>query len=136
MLITVSAGIVWRDSRFLIDEKTRGPFKNFWEFPGGKIEAGESPLKALVRELREELGITVTKTEFWQSRTHTYPEISVNLHFFHVTGFLGEPHPEEGQRIRWVTIEEALQIPFLEADTAIIHDLAARKDGAPRKTKG
>ena len=131
--IAVSAGILWRGDLFLACEKIRGPYKHYWEFPGGKLEPYESPREALIRELQEELGITVTEARFWQSIRHSYPEMSVIVHFFHVHAFLGEPRAQEGQTIRWIHQAEALALPFLEADTAIVHDIAAYRAA---QTKG
>ena len=126
--VDVAAGIIWRGDRFLAAERPAGSsHEGFWEFPGGKIEEGESPSDALDRELREELGITVTEAAFWQIVAHDYRErgIHVRLHFFHVRRFVGEPEPKENQRLRWVTTEEALALNFLPADHRILAQLNA-----------
>jgi len=125
--ITVAAGIIWKDKRFLIDQKKTGMFANYWEFPGGKCEANESPSQALVRELKEELGIEATKSSLWQILEHTYSEakLHVFLHFFHVLHFIGEPKSKEGQSIRWVYPTEAMSLPFLAADKPILTQLSS-----------
>lgn len=95
--IEVAAGIIWRGGRFLAARRPPDrPLEGYWEFPGGKLEGGESPAEALARELAEELGIGVRKAAFWQSVMHTYAErgFRVRLHFFHVMAFTGEPCPE------------------------------------------
>lgn len=126
--VDVAAGIIWRGDRFLAAERPSGSsHEGFWEFPGGKIEEGESPGDALAREICEELGITVTESVFWQIIEHAYPEraIHVCLHFFHVRRFEGDPAPMENQRLRWVTTEEALALNFLPADHRILAQLNA-----------
>ena len=105
--------------------------EGYWEFPGGKLEAGESPAEALARELAEELGIGVRECRFWQSLEHSYAErgFRVRLHFFHVTAFSGEPCPAEGQNLRWVTPAEAPELGFLPADAGVLEQL--RAEGPP-----
>jgi len=102
-IVDVAAAVLQRpDNSFLLAQ--RPPDKiwaGYWEFPGGKIEPGESPYHALVRELREELGITVTTAYPWVTRVFTYPHATVRLHFFRVTAWNGELHPHEGQEFAW-----------------------------------
>ena len=90
------------DGTFLLAQ--RPPDKiwaGYWEFPGGKIEPGETPYHALVRELREELGIEVQTAYSWLTRVYTYPHATVRLNFFRVTAWSGELHPHEGQQFSW-----------------------------------
>ena len=127
-LVEVAAGIIWRGERFLAAQRpTDKPLEGYWEFPGGKLEEGESPSEALVRELAEELGIGVRQCRFWQSLEHSYAErgFRVRLHFFHVSLFSGEPCLTEGQNLRWVTPAEALELGFLPADAHVLEQLRA-----------
>lgn len=127
-LIEVAAGIIWRGGRFLAAQRpTDKPLEGYWEFPGGKLEKGESPAEALARELAEELGIGVRECRFWQSLEHSYAErgFRVRLYFFHVTAFSGEPCPAEGQNLRWVTPAEAPELGFLPADAGVLEQLWA-----------
>ena len=122
--ITVVAGIVWNKGRFLAAKRPEGkPFAGFWEFPGGKIEPGESADHALVREFAEEMNIIPTAWEYWREVRHEYPELTVTLHFFHITEYNGDLHPLEGHEIGWFTHAQAMSMPFLEADIAIVDDL-------------
>ena len=93
--IQVAAGIIWREGRFLAARRPEGkPRAGFWEFPGGKQEPNESIEETLRRELREELGIVCAAPVPWRTISHAYPEMTVVLHFMHVTEFSGEPAPQ------------------------------------------
>ena len=102
-VVEVAAAVLQRpDNSFLLAQ--RPPDKiwaGYWEFPGGKIEPGEIPCHALVRELREELGIEVQTAYPWVTRVYTYPHATVRLNFFRVTAWSGELHPHEGQQFAW-----------------------------------
>ncbi|MGE4299185.1 MAG: (deoxy)nucleoside triphosphate pyrophosphohydrolase [Desulfovibrionaceae bacterium] len=122
--IEVVAGILWRDGRFLAARRPEGkPMAGFWEFPGGKVEAGETLEAALVRELGEELAVTPVAYAYWREKRHDYESLRVRLHFFHVNEFSGAPEACEGHALKWVTTGEARAMPFLEADTDIVHAL-------------
>jgi 8-oxo-dGTP diphosphatase len=123
----VAAGIL-RDSsgRLLITERLcDGPFNGLWEFPGGKIAAGEDPRDALKRELAEELGIEVTSSRPFMDLHHVYPDRTVDLEFFVVTGWRGDPSGLEGQQIRWVKPGELDVGHLLPADAPVIEALLA-----------
>ncbi len=94
-----------------------------WEFPGGKLEVGESVQQGLVRELDEELGIRPTASEPLICITHHYPECSIKLDVHRVTAFEGEAHGREGQPIRWIRPEEMRMDLFPEADRPVINAL-------------
>ncbi len=124
--IDVVAGIIWRGGEYLAVRRPPGkPMAGFWEFPGGKVEPGETLEQALVRELDEELGIRVQECAFWQSVEHAYPHLLVRLHFFHVREMDGEPRSREGHELAWVTPEGGGDLGFLEADAGIVEELKA-----------
>ena len=102
-IVEVSAAVLQRpDGSFLLAQRPADKiWAGYWEFPGGKIEPGETPYHALVRELREELGIGVETAYPWITRIFTYPHAMVRLHFFRVTEWRGELHPHEGQEFAW-----------------------------------
>ncbi len=115
-LVEVSAAVVQRpDGSFLLAQ--RPPDKiwaGYWEFPGGKVEPGETARAALVRELREELGIHVETAYPWLTRVFAYPHATVKLNFFRVTAWSGELHPHEGQEFAWQGTSNASQFNFFK----------------------
>ena len=104
-ITAVAVGILRRrDGQVLFAQRPPGKvYAGYWEFPGGKIEPGESALDALVRELDEELGIRVTSATEWIAQRHVYPHAHVELRFFLVNAWDGEPDAREGQRFAWQT---------------------------------
>lgn len=120
----------------LLAERPEGkPWHGYWEFPGGKVEANETPAAALKRELREELGISVTTMYPWLTRTHDYEAKydaagklesaakTVALHFFMVTAWDGEPFGQEKQRISWQNPAKPNVAPMLPANAPILNAL-------------
>ncbi len=102
-IVEVSAAVLQRpDGSFLLAQRPSDKiWAGYWEFPGGKVEPGETAQHALVRELREELGIEVQTAYPWLTRVFTYPHATVRLSFFRVTAWSGELHPHEGQQFSW-----------------------------------
>jgi 8-oxo-dGTP diphosphatase len=94
-----------------------------WEFPGGKVGAGESEPEALIRELREELGVVVHEPHFCLRLTHAYPDRTVQLSCWIVRDFSGEPRGLDGQELKWVAAAELVQQDILEADRPFIEAL-------------
>ena len=108
----------------LITERVGGgPFQGMWEFPGGKIGDGESPEQALARELAEELGIELGAAERFMHLEHDYPDRSVSIHFFLVSGWSNEPAGLEGQALCWVPPAELDDHDILPADVPVIEAL-------------
>lgn len=95
----------------------------YWEFPGGKIEPGETAHDALVRELHEELGITVQTAYPWLTRVFAYPHATVRLRFFRVTAWMGELHAHEGQQFAWQQPGNVVVAPVLPANAPILRAL-------------
>lgn len=96
-----------------------------WEFPGGKVEAGESLQQALTRELREELAIDVLACQPLLKIVHDYPDKQVLLDVWLVSEFAGEARGVEGQPLRWVTLDELVNYSFPEANLGIVTHLQA-----------
>jgi 8-oxo-dGTP diphosphatase len=131
--LQVVAGILCgRDGHVLIAERLGdGPFHGMWEFPGGKIAAGESAGAALARELREEIGISLRASEHFMSLEHSYPDRHVAIDFYLVTAWENAPVGLEGQELRWLPIEELPNAPLLPADEPVVNALSLMAaDGA------
>jgi 8-oxo-dGTP diphosphatase len=121
----VAAGILRDENgRILITERVAGgPFHGMWEFPGGKIADSETAQDALTRELIEELGITVTDAEPFMELHHEYPDRIVDLEFFLVSEWEGEPAGLEGQEIRWIVAADIDPDLLLPADAPVVERL-------------
>jgi 8-oxo-dGTP diphosphatase len=124
-ILEVSAAVLQReDGTFLLAQRPAGKiWAGYWEFPGGKIEPGETPYHALVRELHEELGITVQTAYPWLTRVFTYPHATVRLNFFRVTAWSGELHPHEGQQFSWQFPARVAVKPMLPANAPVLRSL-------------
>ncbi len=113
------------DGRVLLAQRPSGkPYAGYWEFPGGKVEPGESLETALARELHEELGIVVTRACRWVTRVFEYPHAIVRLNFFRVFDWQGEPHPHEGQVFSWQQPDAVEVTPLLPANFPILKALS------------
>lgn len=123
-VLDVVAGIIWQDGQYLAVERPAGArMEGWWEFPGGKIETGETRDDALVRELQEELGITVSEFEYWREVEHEYDEFVVRLNFFNIYKYSGKLTSLENQRMEWVDPTKAPSLRYLPADVAIVDAL-------------
>jgi len=118
----VAAAVIERpDGTFLLACRPEGkPYPGYWEFPGGKVEPGEDPREALVRELKEELGIGVREATPWITRVYAYTHATVRLHFFRVTAWDGDPQPLEDQAIAWQHPGATDVSPMLPANTPVL----------------
>ena len=119
-VIVVVAAVIERSGAFLLTLRPAGThLANHWEFPGGKCLPTETHTEALRRELYEELDIVTDVGDCLLRVTHTYPERTVELHFYRCD-FRGEPKPMLGQEMRWVNREDLPALPFPEADAELI----------------
>ena len=130
-IVEVAAAVMLRaDGReFLLAQRPEGKvYAGYWEFPGGKVEPGESVRDALIRELQEELGITVTACSPWLTRQFTYPHATVRLNFWRVTAWDGEigiTAPLEHSAVDWQKTGEAATVtPILPANDPILKALS------------
>ena len=109
--VDVAVGVlIDGQGRFLLTSRPAGKvYAGFWEFPGGKVEAGEAIEQALRRELQEELGITIGPVQPWQIELMDYPHARVRLHFCKVFAWQGDFEMREGQAMAWQTLPVAVQ---------------------------
>lgn len=131
-VVEVAVGVLLRaDGRFLLTSRPPGKvYAGYWEFPGGKLEPGESVEQALARELQEELGLAVdpATVQRWREQLVDYPHALVRLHFCRVTAWRGEPSMREGQRAAWERLP--VQVAPLLAGTLPVLDWL-REEGWP-----
>jgi len=125
-IVRVAAAILQRgDGKVLLAQRLPGtPYAGYWEFPGGKLEPGESARDALRRELDEELGIAVTRAAPWLTQRYEYPHAHVELDFFRVFAWQGEPHGRDGQAIAWQQPTAIEVTPLLPANAPVLRALA------------
>ena len=124
--VEVAAAVIERpDGAFLMASRPQGKvYAGWWEFPGGKVEPGETARHALERELGEELGISLETAWPWLNRAYDYEHARVMLRFFRVTAWHGEPHPHEGQgALAWVHAARPEVAPILPANDPILRGL-------------
>lgn len=119
LLLVAAAALVRSDGRLLLAQRPKGKaMAGLWEFPGGKVEAGESPQGALARELMEELGIAVSEAdmEAFSFASHAYEKFHLLMPVFIARRWEGEVEAREGQQLAWVSAAEIRSYPAPEAD--------------------
>lgn len=129
-MITVVAAVIEREGRLLICQRRKeDPFPLKWEFPGGKVEPGESPEEALKRELREELGVTLRRSREIARAEQTYPQLRPprEIRFFAADIDNDEIMPQVFEQILWVQPKELAEYDFLAANATLVAHLATGK---------
>ncbi|MEX2520200.1 MAG: 8-oxo-dGTP diphosphatase MutT [Paracoccaceae bacterium] len=123
LVLVAAVALIDRDGRVLIAERPEGkPMAGLWEFPGGKIEPGETPEEALIRELQEELGV-----DTWASclapltfASHAYPDFHLLMPLFACRKWQGTPMAKEGQRLKWARVDALRDYPMPPADLPLV----------------
>ena len=119
-----------REGRFLLTSRPEGKvYAGYWEFPGGKLEAGETVHDALARELHEELGITIGASHPWKDLVMDYPHARVRLHFRKVFDWRGDHEMREGQAMAWESLPVASR-PVLPGTVPVLEWFAAERGHA------
>lgn len=128
--IRVVAAVIREGGRIFATARGYGAYRGKWEFPGGKIEKGETPEAALERELFEELGVKTQTGRIYYAIHHSYPEKDVLLLFYRSSLIEGEPHPIEEADIRWIEEGQLREFDWAEADAPLIDLIANDGFGA------
>ena len=116
----VAAAVIVKEDKALIDKRnSSGLLGGLWEFPGGKVEAGETLAEALIRELREELGVEIAVGEPLGSYRHAYTHFKVTVHTFRAAIVEGEPKPLQSEQVAWVEISRLGEYPMGKVDRLI-----------------
>jgi len=123
--LNIAAGIIRNSAKeiFITQRDASSHMAGFWEFPGGKIESGETPEQAVIRELQEEVGIDAEAPVLLKTLEHRFPDRIITLYFFLVEEWQGEPYGKEGQPKRWVKQSELKAEEFPPANEAIVNAL-------------
>ena len=125
--IVVVAAIIVRDRRIFATQRGYGEWKDWWEFPGGKIEHGETPEDALKREIREELATEIEMDELFTTVEYDYPKFHLTMHCYLCTIVNGELSLLEHEDARWLAIDELDSVKWLPADKDVIEKLTTTK---------
>ncbi|WP_405286703.1 (deoxy)nucleoside triphosphate pyrophosphohydrolase [Methanobrevibacter sp.] len=126
--LNVVAAIIKKENKILATKRGYGEFINMWEFPGGKIEAGESQKEALIREIKEELDCTIKPTKFALDLEYQYPTFYLKMACFEAVITEGTPRLLEHNDARWLTREELDSVNWIPADLQIIDYLKKTMD--------
>ncbi len=121
--IEVVAAVIRDGGRILATERGYGDFKGGWEFPGGKMEPGETPKAAVVREIEEELRVTVRPTAFIETVEYDYPTFHLTMHCFMCEVVSGEITLTEHLAMKWLTKETLETVDWLPADVSVVRKL-------------
>ena len=119
-VIRVAAAVIRDGNRILTTQRGYGDFKGGWEFPGGKIEEGEMPQEALVREIEEELGIEIVVGDLIDTVEYDYPTFHLSMDCFWAEIVTGDVVLKEHEAAKWLTKETLDSVEWLPADTSII----------------
>mgnify|MGYP000927243028 CR=1 FL=1 len=120
----VVAALIWDGHKFLICQRPANKARSLlWEFVGGKVEPGETPEQALVRECREELAVTVSLDSVFMDVVHAYPDMTVHLTLYNAVISEGTPLLLEHNDIRWILVEDIPKYEFCPADEEILAEL-------------
>ena len=118
--IEVVAAIIRKDDKIFATQRGYGDFKDWWEFPGGKMEAGETPEEALKREIREELSAEISIDEYLCTVDYDYPNFHLTMHCYLCSLLTETLHLNEHEAARWLTKEELDSVTWLPADLEVV----------------
>lgn len=123
-IINVVAAVIMKEGKVFATQRGYGEFKDGWEFPGGKVEAGESPEEALRREIREELEVEVNVGDLIDTIEYDYPAFHLSMKCYACTIAGGSPHLLEHEAARWLSAVQLDSVAWLPADITLIPKIA------------
>jgi 8-oxo-dGTP diphosphatase len=124
--IEVVAAIIRKGDKIFATQRGYGEWKDWWEFPGGKVETGETPEEALVREIREELSAGINVDEFLCTVEHDYPAFHLKMHCY-LCSLIGEAlHLNEHEAAKWLTKNELDSVKWLPADVEVVEVIKSK----------
>ena len=126
--IEVVAAIIRKGGKIFATQRGYGEWKDWWEFPGGKMEVGETPEEALVREIREELSAEISVDEFLCTVEYDYPAFHIKMHCYLCSLVTEALHLNEHEAARWLTKDELNSVKWLPADVELISHLRCLKE--------
>lgn len=118
--IEVVAAIIRKGDKIFATQRGYGDWKDWWEFPGGKMEVGETPEEALVREIREELSAEISVDSFLCTVEYDYPKFHLTMHCYLCSLLTDSMHLNEHEAARWLTMNELDSVQWLPADEIVI----------------
>lgn len=121
--VKVVAAIIIHENKIFATQRGYGEFKDGWEFPGGKIEPGETPQEALVREIKEELDIEIEVKDFLETVEYDYPEFHLSMDCFFCSIRSGELVLKEHEAAKWLTVETLDSVDWLPADQGLVEEI-------------
>ena len=121
--INVVAAVIKMDNKIFATQRGYGEFKGGWEFPGGKIESGETPQEALVREIKEELGAIIKVGNLIDTVEYDYPNFHLNMQVFWGEVISGKLVLKEHQAARWLSVHEIDSVNWLPADLELVEKI-------------
>ena len=127
--INVVAAVIFKDDKVFATQRGYGEFKDGWEFPGGKVESGESPEEALRREIREELEVDINVGDLIETIEYDYPAFHLSMKCFACTIAGGSPHLLEHEAAKWLTSKQWGSVDWLPADVTLIPKIEKMLEG-------
>lgn len=125
--IEVVAAYFENDGKYLIAQRLKGSLEDKWEFPGGKIDPGETPKQALKREIKEELNLDIVLGKKLTDVSYSYPEIDVKISLYNVNSYKGDMVLTDHKQVKWIKPSEAKKYTFAPADQDIVEKLMQLK---------
>ena len=124
--IEVVAAVIRKDNKIFATQRGYGEWKDWWEFPGGKMEVGETPEEALVREIHEELSAEISVDEFLCTVEYDYPQFHLTMHCYLCSLMTDSLHLNEHEAARWLSKDELDSVKWLPADVKVLELLKSR----------